>query len=661
MWKSISIRWQLIALMTLALVLIELSILTIDYYADIRQRKLIAIEQADTLSFALQHDLVRAVIDPKADTLSDISFRASGFEPVMMMAIFDGQMKEMFRYVREGFSPPENLELAAPQQPVFSERFLHIKHPLIVDGYQFGEIFFLIDLSQYRTGLQDQLINKLIIFLLLLAITLPLAWWISKNYTRPFSTLAEAMKKANPKQLSFPSIETDSKNEIGTLYKGYNKLTAEISIATRHLKYLGEHDALTGLLNRYVIEQKIADCLKAESHQANVIALLDIDQFKLVNDDAGHRAGDELLKQLGHILSETTQSPASVARVGGDDFLVLLPDTPAKTGIRKIEELLGVVDDFRYTWEDKIFNITACAGLVVFNPYEYTPASLAIALDTAFYAAKNQGHGQIHVYSADDEQSLQYSSDVQTVAVIKDALEDGAARFELWAQAIVPLQEQTDQCSYEILLRLKNADGQMVYPDVFLPTANRYQLMVAVDSWVLWKYLKTATADARHMKKLAFVNINVGGATLNHPEFQDRIRAAIDTFDFPWHKLVLEVTETSAVGNLAQASDFIHYCRNLGIRVALDDFGTGMASFEYLKHLPLDVVKIDGSFVRDMLDDPVDHAMVSYVNEISKLRNQETIAEFVELQEHADELKKIGIDYGQGYHLEKPKPLAEWF
>ncbi len=660
MWKTISIRWQLIALMTLALVLVQISILAIDYYSDIKQRKMIAIEQADTLSFALQHDLVRAVIDPRADTYSDITFRVSGFEPVMMMSVYDGQMKEKFRYLREGFSAPENLELAAPHQPVFSERFLHIKHPLIVDDYQFGEIFFLIDLSQYKTGLQEQLLNKLIIFMFELAIALPLAWYLSNNYTKPFSTLADAMKKANARQLSFPSVETDSKNEIGTLYKGYNELTAEISIATRHLKYLGEHDALTGLLNRYAIEQKIADCLKDESHQANVLILLDIDQFKLVNDDAGHRAGDELLKQLGHILSETIQEPASVARVGGDDFLILLPNTSESSGITMVEQLLGVVDDFRYTWEGKIFNVSACAGLVLFKPCEYTPAALAIALDTAFYAAKNKGHGQLHVYSADDVHSQQYSSDVQTVAVIKDALQDGAAHFELWAQAIVPLQQQTDQISYEILLRLKNADGQMVYPDVFLPTANRYQLMVAVDSWVLWRYLETATANPQHLEKLAFVNINMGGATLNHPEFQDRIRKAIDTFNFPWQKLVLEVTETSAVGNLAQASDFIHYCRKLGIRVALDDFGTGMASFEYLKHLPLDVVKIDGSFVRDMLDDPVDHAMVSSVNEISKLRNQETIAEFVELQEHADELKKIGIDYGQGYHLEKPKPLQDW-
>jgi diguanylate cyclase (GGDEF)-like protein len=660
MWKSISIRWQLIALMTLALVLIEISILALDNYYDIEQRKSIAIEQAKTLNSALGHDLVRAAIDDKADTYSDNEFRISGFEPVVMMSVFDAQMQEKYRYVRVGFTPPDNLELAAPQQPVFSERFLHIKLPLKVENYQYGETFFLIDLTQYKTGLQEQLRNRLIIFLLQLAIALPLAWWISKNYTRPFSTLADAMKKADPKQLSFPNVETDSKNEIGTLYKGYNKLTAEISIATRHLKYLGEHDALTGLLNRYAIEQKIGECLKHESSKINAIVLFDIDQFKLVNDGAGHAAGDELLKQLGHILSELIESPAKLARVGGDDFLILLPDTDENTAVKLVEKLITVTDDFRYTWENKIFNISACAGLVTFKPCEYTPRSLGIALDTAFYTAKSKGHGQFHVYSADDEHSLQYSSDVHTVSIIKDALQNGEAHFELWAQAIVPLQNQTDLYSYEILLRLKNADGQMIYPDVFLPTANRYQLMVAVDSWVLWKYLETATVNPQHIEKLAFVNINLGGSTLNNPEFQEKIREAINTFDFPWHKLVLEVTETSAVGNLAQASDFIHYCRNLGIRVALDDFGTGMASFEYLKHLPLDVVKIDGSFVRDMLNDPVDHAMVSYVNEISKLRNQETIAEFVELKEHADELKKIGIDYGQGYHLEKPKPLTEW-
>jgi len=214
--------------------------------------------------------------------------------------------------------------------------------------------------------------------------------------------------------------------------------------------------------------------------------------------------------------------------------------------------------------------------------------------------------------------------------------------------------------SYEILVRLRDARGGLLMPNRFLPTAIRYQLITEVDMHVFWTYLETVMASPQHLENLAFVNINLAGTTLNRVDFQNKVKEAIKTFQFPWDKLVFEVTETSAVGNLAQASDFIQYCRGLGIRVALDDFGTGMASFEYLKSLPLDVVKIDGCFIRDMLSDPLDHAMVRYAHDISKLRGQETIAEFVEDAAHLQELKNIGIDYAQGYHIGRPEPLADW-
>lgn len=660
MWNKISIRWQLIALMSVALILIQAALFAVDFLSDSHQRKLLAVEEATTLSHALQHDLVKAVIDPRADTYSDISFRVSGFESVMMLAVINAQGNQTLNYIRNGFSPPAELAIASMEKTIFSDRFLHIKQPLVVDNYQFGEMFFLIDMEKYNTGLKEQLKNRLIVFLAGLVIALLIAWYISRNYTKPFSRLAEAMHNADLASLNFPRVQTNLKNEIGLLYDGYNELTDEVTEKTRHLKYLGEHDTLTGLHNRYAIEQKIAASLSEGCQFPSTLLMVDIDEFKIVNDTAGHSAGDDLLKQIGLLLSQGLDKSADLARIGGDDFLILLPGQDENQALKQAEKLAASLNGFRFSWQEHLFNITCTIGGISYKPCEFTPQSVSIALDTAFYAAKANGHGQIHFYRPDDEKVQQYRSDVKTVSIIRDALAKGDARFELWAQAIVPFQKQTDQVSYEILLRLKDADGNMVYPDVFLPTANRYQLMVAVDSYVLWQYLETVSQHHEHIQKLAFVNINLGGSTLNNPDFQEKLRLAIETFDFPWEKLVLEVTETSAVGNLALASDFIQYCRKLGMRVALDDFGTGMASFEYLKHLPLDVVKIDGSFVRDMLDDPVDRAMVSYVNDISKLRNQETIAEFVELAEHQKQLTEIGIDYGQGYHLEKPKPLQAW-
>lgn len=202
--------------------------------------------------------------------------------------------------------------------------------------------------------------------------------------------------------------------------------------------------------------------------------------------------------------------------------------------------------------------------------------------------------------------------------------------------------------------------GEFLPPDQYLSTAERYQLMVDIDIFVLTTYLNTVVTHKEHIDKLHSVHINLAGGTLNNPYFQSCVKNLIKAIDFPWDRLELEVTETSSIGNLVQAQEFISYCKQQGIGFALDDFGTGMSSFEYLKNLPFDIVKIDGSFVRDMLTDPVDHAMIRYTHEISKLRNQETVAEYVETQDDVNELRKIGITYGQGYFLGKPRPLSEW-
>jgi len=660
MWNKISIRRQLILLITLALIIVELGTLMLNYSTDVDIRKNLAVEQAETLSHALQHDLVRAVIDAKADTYSDISFRISGFDLVSMLSVFDKDNNETFNYVAENFTVPDNLKFSKIEEPIFFEKYLLLNQSLVVEDYHFGEIYFLIDLEGYQTGLKEQLRSRLITFPIKLALGLLFALWIGRKYTRPFTDLAEAMNKASVEKAIFPAVKTSAQNEVGVLYSGYNRLTSEISRTTQHLKFLSDHDSLTGLYNRHAIDKMISACLKDEKVSSNVLFLMDIDQFKLINDTAGHDAGDELLIQLGRVLSESAVKKSKVARVGGDDYMILIAGKTEEEGMVCAESLLKVISDYRFTYNGEVYGVSMGLGLVVFKAGEYTLKSLGIAVDTAFYAAKSKGNNKLSVYRADDEKIQQYSVDVQTVAMIKDALKKGKSSFELYSQAIVPLQKESSLLSYEILLRMKDEKGQLVFPDLFLPVANRYQLMVDIDIYVLWTYLETATQYPKHIAQLDFVNVNLGGATLNNPDFQNKVREAIEYFDFPWDKLVLEVTETSAVGNLAKASGFIQYCRDLGIRVALDDFGTGMASFEYLKHLPLDVVKIDGSFVRDMLDDPVDHAMVRYVNDISKLRGQETIAEFVELKEHVEELKKIGIDYGQGYFLEKPKPLNSW-
>ena len=660
MWNRISIRWQLIALLTLAILIVEVSSLILDFRNDIQQRKSLAIEQAQTISRSLQLDLLKAIVSPKADTYADITFRISNYQSVGQLSVFNTQKEEVFRYVKKDMTMQFSADQLMSEQPVFGDQYLFVQHPITVDGHQFGSMGFVFNLNSYNTGLKQQLRNKLLLFGSQLLGALLLAWLISKNYTRPFTRLADTMCSLDIKHNKFPTIQTRADNEIGVLYDGYNKLVCEVSSATSELQYQSQHDSLTGLLNRFGIDQLIQEALANNKIQSNVLLMLDIDQFKMVNDTSGHVAGDELLKQIAQIFASTLKEEHHLARVGADDFIILLPDCQQEEGQQQARKLLDAVAEYRFTWNNNIHNVTGCIGLVTFKAGEFTPKNLHIAVDSAFYTAKSQGQNRLSIYTPDDEHILQYNADVKTVAVINDALKQGQARFELFAQSITPLQKTTERFSYEILLRLKDANGDMVYPDLFLPTANRYQLMVAIDSFVLETYLQTVSKHPEHIRQLDFVNINLGGSTLNNVEFQTRLRQAIDIFDFPWNKLVLEVTETSAVGNLGLASDFIGFCREKGIKVALDDFGTGYSSLAYLKQFPLDVLKIDRSFVSQMHESEGDLAIVHMVMSLAHELNLQVVAEGVETQEQQNTLTELSCEYLQGYLLDKPLSASDF-
>lgn len=658
-WNRLSIRTQLVIFMTLLVSILEASTLLVINHFDRKENEQIALDILKTFTTSLNNDLIKAPLSPSADTFADINNRIAGFKNVKGMVILDETMKPVMQYGQTEAIRTHQQNLQQGNY-LFTPQSLFSKSPITAQGHTFGYTLLDIDLTAYREKQLKDFFSLMLLFPITLIAGLLVSWMLSLNYTRPFSVLAQAMRKNDVASNRFYEIDSPAKNEVGQLFDGYNQMIQKLEATTEELRFQSEHDALTGLYNRYFIEREISNTLQDETVKSSALILIDLDQFNIINTAAGFQAGDELLKMISNQCDQNLPQNAKLARIGGDDFYLLVNGIHEKDAIALAQSRIASLSDFRFSWEGVAYSISATMGLVIFKPHQYTLENLIKAVHSAFHTAKAKGRGKFEVYQQNDDANLHYQEDIQVANFIKEALADGPSRFELFAQAIVPLQEATDQYSYEILIRMWDSNNNFVSPGNFLPTAERYQLMAEIDIYVLWKFLETVTKTPEHLEKLHIAHVNLAGATLNNPDFQAKLKEAVSRFSFPWHKLELEVTETSAVGNFNQAKEFIEYCKNLGIGLALDDFGTGMSSFEYLKSLPFDVVKIDGSFVKDMHNDPSDKAVIRYIQEISSFRNQKTVAEFVETQEDVDTLREIGVTYGQGYFLGKPKPLSEW-
>ncbi|WP_024852065.1 EAL domain-containing protein [Hydrogenovibrio kuenenii] len=666
MWRKLSIKLQLMILISVVTFTVVISSLTVAFWLDKKQRQNLAIELSNQINTALKHDLLEGMLSNSVDAYSDLNFTLSGFQQIDRVVLLDNDNRSIYTY-RHGSHHYHDLIAKSTETPQFSGVDLYVTHPLEEGGHRFGSVVYVIDMEDFSTQIEKHLIFLILALPLELIFALILAWWISRSYNKPFSLLADSMQKNDVIRNRFYTVETTSQNEIGKLFDGYNQMIQKVESTTEQMRYQSEHDSLTGLFNRYYIEHQIQTCLQDDSVNNHTIIALDIDQFRLINDSAGHQAGDELLKMVSqHCLQHLTKD-AMMGRVESDIFYLLLPQYSEKQAMLLANGMLDIMADFRFTWQGEAHSVSASVGMVVFKPNEYTLEELIKALESATHTAKSLGRNKLHIFQPNDKTTALYNQELQIANMVKEALANGpdsdSTRFELYAQAIVPLQTpevSRNKIGYEILIRLRNSEGQIVPPDQFLPTAERYQLMSEIDSYVLWHFIETVSAHPEHLDKLHLAHVNLAGSSLNHPDFQAKLKQAVTTFHFPWQKLELEITETSAIGSFSQAAEFIQYCKNLGIGLALDDFGTGMSSFEYLKSLPFDVVKIDGSFIKDMHTDPSDKAVIRYIQEISALRNQETVAEYVETEQDLQALTEIGITYGQGYYLGKPKPLSEW-
>ncbi|MBE7375225.1 ammonium transporter [Pseudomonas lopnurensis] len=428
----------------------------------------------------------------------------------------------------------------------------------------------------------------------------------------------------------------------------------------RKLTFQANHDNLTGLVNRSAFERQLERLLREqpEDGREHVLCYMDLDQFKVVNDTCGHAAGDELLRQLGRLLKTRMRSTDVLARLGGDEFGILFLDCPLQQAVLIAEGIRRAVDEFRFNWEGKSFAIGASIGLVGIDANARSLGPLLGAADSACYAAKEGGRNRVHVYQADDQQLLERRGEMQWTHRLRQAL-DGD-RLRLYVQPIVSSRQPDDLPRYEVLVRMLGEDGSIIPPGAFMPAAERYDLAPAVDRWVVGNFLAWVGDLCRRQKgAIGHYSINLSAMSLGEESFLEFILEAIERHRIPSECLCFEVTETAAIANLSRAMKFIEQLKAAGCSFALDDFGSGLSSFGYLKTLPVDYLKIDGVFVRDIEHDPIARAMVASINAIGHEMGLQTVAEFVESQAILDCLQEIGVDFVQGYHLGRPRPLTE--
>lgn len=482
-----------------------------------------------------------------------------------------------------------------------------------------------------------------------------------QNPDAPRETVHATLMGRDGRQYSVESaaapIRLADDRSIGTVLVFHD--VTEARQLMHQLHFEASHDALTGLVNRREFEARLRRTMeRIRRFPDNPAALLymDLDQFKIVNDTCGHVAGDELLRSLAQIYREHVRERDTLARLGGDEFALIAEHCTMDEAIAVAEKLLDATRDFRYSCKDRFFRLGVSIGLI---PLDQSASSVEQALrqaDHACYIAKETGRNRVYVQDRDDGEMAQRRNDMYWVTRMKEAFRNDA--LQLYCQPIVPIGVSDACLHYEILLRLKNGPDDPIVPGAFLPAAERYDVMPEVDRWVLRKSLEWLQANPAHLAKLQICTINLSRRTLADQSFLRFASDLLDASDVPAEKLCFEITENGAISNIQRTLSFISSLAERGCKFSLDDFGSGMTSFTNLKELPVDFIKIDGSFIQQMVGNPIDYEMVRFTNEISHMMGRQTIAEYVTDQIILDELREIGIDFAQGYWLGKPRPLS---
>ena len=449
------------------------------------------------------------------------------------------------------------------------------------------------------------------------------------------------------------------------LQSQHGKMQERLDTARQQIFFLTNHDPLTGLPNRKSLEERLESAIANAKSQGSTHALLylDIDFFHRINDSFGHLAGDELLRRLAPVLQSTLREGEMLARIGGDEFAVLLENCSAEFAQAAATQLRDAVQAWQFEWSEKAFQVGVSVGVVAITKLAPSLSAVLSEADTACFTAKEQGRNRVFAFH--DANTSQYMRQTSRgwLKRINDALTEGA--FTLLYQPILPIEMPRVRGipRVEALLRMSETGGELILPMSFIPVAERYDLMRTIDRWVV----ERAFGDFRRLAKMrddptpAEFSINLSGHTLSSPEFADFMQEKFAQFNVPPQCLYFEITETAAIANVERARALIETLRGLGVRFLLDDFGSGLSSFNYLKHFPVDGIKIDGLFVKGIAKNYLDYALVESIQKIGVSLGLQTIAEYVESEEIARKLVQVGVPLGQGFYLSPPKPWEAIF
>ncbi|NIR30989.1 MAG: EAL domain-containing protein [Gammaproteobacteria bacterium] len=477
--------------------------------------------------------------------------------------------------------------------------------------------------------------------------------WLHASSSLPVKVLASPMLATRSEVFGIIALvnlpaRTDFSNGDRKLLEVLAEQAATVLQASR--------DALTGLLNRRGFEQRLTETvLLARSAEAeHVLLFLDLDGFKIVNDTCGSAAGDELLRQIALLLDARMRSDDVLARLGDDEFAILLKDCPTNRGVLIARKLINSINQHRFDWDGNPFDVSASVGVASVTAESGSVSEILSTADTACRLAKQQGYNRAYLHRHDDAAYAAFHREMQWVPRIQRALEEN--RLQLYAQPIEPLCEDANTTRHcEILLRMIDETGRIIRPAAFIAAAERYQSMPAIDRWVIRNTLQMLAASRSELQ----CAINISRQSFSEVDFLKFAVREVDGSGVAPQQICFEITETAAISNLAAATRFMHMLGESGCRFALDDFGEGVSSFSSLKQLPLHYLKIDGSLIRD-IDDPVNYVMVDAVNRIGQTMRLQTVAEFVENASILEKMRELGVDFVQGFAIGKPRPLAEY-